>query len=135
MKRKNLSQWFLKISKYSDELLNDLDKLENWPNKVKIMQSNWIGKSVGAEIDFKVSEKNKKIKVFTTRPDTIFGATFLALSSEHELVEQISKKNKDLQKFIKDCENINPDKIKKGVLILVYLLNIHLLKVKKFQFL
>ena len=62
VEKKKLSQWFLKISKYSDELLNDLDKLKNWPNKVKIMQSNWIGKSVGAEIDFKISEKNKKKK-------------------------------------------------------------------------
>ena len=60
VEKKKLSQWFLKISKYSDELLNDLDKLENWPNKVKIMQSNWIGKSVGVEIDFNVSEKKKK---------------------------------------------------------------------------
>ena len=106
VEKKKLSQWFLKISKYSDELLNDLDNLENWPNKVKIMQSNWIGKSIGAEIDFNVSEKKKKIKIFTTRPDTIFGATFLALSSEHELVTKISKKNNDLKKFIKDCENI-----------------------------
>ena len=68
----------------------DLDKLENWPNKVKIMQSNWIGKSVGVEIDFNVSEKNRKIKVFTTRPDTIYGATFIALSSEHDLISEIS---------------------------------------------
>ena len=115
VEKKKLSQWFLKISKYSDELLKDLDKLENWPNKVKIMQSNWIGKSIGAEIDFKVSEKNKKIKVFTTRPDTIFGATFLALSSEHELVElKFQKKNKDLKNLLKIVKNINPDKIKKG---------------------
>ena len=114
VEKKKLSQWFLKISKYSNELLDDLDKLENWPNKVKIMQSNWIGKSVGAEIDFNVSEKNKKIKVFTTRPDTIYGSTFLALSSEHDLVVEISRKNSDLQKFIEDCKNINPDKIKKG---------------------
>ena len=114
VEKKKLSQWFLKISKYSNELLEDLDKLENWPNKVKIMQSNWIGKSVGVEIDFNVSDKNKKIKVFTTRPDTIYGATFLALSSEHDLISEISKKNPDLQKFIKDCKNINPDKTKRG---------------------
>ncbi len=114
VEKKKLSQWFLKISKYSDELLKDLDNLENWPNKVKIMQSNWIGKSIGAEIDFHVSENETKIKVFTTRPDTIYGATFLALSSEHELVNKISKNNDSLKKFIKDCENINPDKVKKG---------------------
>ncbi len=114
VEKKKLSQWFLKISKYSDELLNELDNLENWPNKVKIMQSNWIGKSIGAEIDFHVSESKIKIKIFTTRPDTIYGATFLAVSSEHELVTEISKNNSGLEKFIKDCENINPDKVKRG---------------------
>ena len=114
VEKKKLSQWFLKISKYSNELLDDLDKLENWPNKVKIMQSNWIGKSVGVEIDFNVSAKNRKIKVFTTRPDTIYGATFIALSSEHDLTSEISKKDLDLQKFIKDCKNINPEKTKRG---------------------
>ena len=114
VEKKKLSQWFLKISKYSDELLKDLGNLENWPDKVKIMQSNWIGKSIGAEIDFLVSESDTKIKVFTTRPDTIYGATFLALSSEHELVTKISKNNNSLKKFIKDCENVNPDKVKRG---------------------
>ncbi len=114
VEKKKLSQWFLKISKYSEELLKDLDNLENWPNKVKIMQSNWIGKSIGAEIDFQVSESDIKIKIFTTRPDTIYGATFLAISSDHELVTKILKKNDGLEKFIKDSENINPDKVKRG---------------------
>ena len=72
VEKKKLSQWFLKISKYSDELLEGLDKLDNWPNKVKTMQSNWIGKSVGAEIDFKISDNRSKIKIFTTRPDPIY---------------------------------------------------------------
>ncbi len=114
VEKKKLSQWFLKISKYSDELLKDLDNLKNWPNKVKIMQSNWIGKSIGAEIDFQVLEIETKIKIFTTRPDTIYGATFLAISSDHELITKISKNNESLKKFIKDCENINPDKVKRG---------------------
>ncbi len=114
VEKKKLSQWFLKISKYSDELLEDLNNLNNWPNKVKIMQSNWIGKSVGAEIDFKILGNDDKIKVFTTRPDTIYGATFIALSSEHKLIVNISKENLELQKFIKDCENLNPEKTKKG---------------------
>ncbi len=114
VEKKKLSQWFLKISKYSDELLNDLDKLDKWPNKVKIMQSNWIGKSIGAEIDFKISDNDKEITVFTTRPDTIFGATFIALSVDHELVVELSNNNADLKSFINDCKNINPDKIKKG---------------------
>ncbi len=114
VEKKKLSQWFLKISKYSDELLDDLENLDNWPNKVKVMQSNWIGKSVGAEIYFKLHKKDSFIKVFTTRPDTIFGATFLALSTEHQLVIDVSKNNDDLKKFIKKCEKINPEKIKQG---------------------
>ena len=114
VEKKKLSQWFLNISKYSDELLKDLDNLESWPNKVKVMQSNWIGKSIGAEIDFQVTENNSKIKIFTTRPDTIYGATFLALSSEHELVTKISKNDDELKKFIKDCESLNPEKNKRG---------------------
>ncbi len=114
VEKKKLSQWFLKISKYSDELLEDLKDLKNWPNKVKVMQSNWIGRSIGAEIEFKISKKNSKIRIFTTRPDTIFGATFLALSVDHEIVSEISKKNNDLRKFIKDCEKLNSEKIKKG---------------------
>ncbi|MDA9742953.1 leucine--tRNA ligase, partial [Pelagibacteraceae bacterium] len=114
VEKKRLSQWFLKISKYSDELLEDLNKLDNWPNKVKIMQSNWIGKSIGAEIDFKIYNSEKKITVFTTRPDTIFGASFVALSVEHEIAINISKKNNDLKKFINDCESLNYEKEKRG---------------------
>ena len=114
VEKKKLSQWFLKISKYSDELLDDLEKLDKWPDKVKVMQSNWIGKSVGSEIDFKITDKDISITVFTTRPDTIFGATFLALSPDHDLSKKISQADSALRKFIEDCENINPDKIKKG---------------------
>ncbi len=114
VEKKKLSQWFLKISKYSDELLKDLEGLSEWPNKVKVMQSNWIGKSIGAEIDFKLSEKDKKIKIFTTRPDTIFGATFIALSIEHPISIDIKKNNIKAKDFINDCKNSNPDKVKKG---------------------
>ena len=114
IEKKKLSQWFLKISKYSEELLSDLKKLNSWPNKVKIMQSNWIGKSLGAEIDFKISNKDLDITVFTTRPDTIFGATFLALSVDHKLSIEISKENNSLKKFIDGCKNLNPEKTKKG---------------------
>ena len=80
------------------------------------MQSNWIGKSTGAEINFKVSDTKSGdlITVFTTRPDTIFGATFIALSTEHELVSKISKNKKSLTRFINECENINSEKVKKG---------------------
>jgi len=117
IEKKKLSQWFLKISKYSEELLSDLDKLENWPNKVKVMQSNWIGKSIGAEINFEIEEKFeplKHIRVFTTRPDTIFGATFIALSIDHRLSLKLSKDNLDLKQFINECKNIDPEKNKRG---------------------
>ena len=84
VEKKNLSQWFLKTSDYSEELLSDLDSLDMWPQKVKTMQSNWIGKSEGAEISFSITGNNilkqNFIKVYTTRPDTIFGATFIAIS-------------------------------------------------------
>ncbi len=114
VEKKKLSQWFLKISKYSEELLSDLSILKNWPNKVKVMQSNWIGKSVGAEIEFKITEKDSHITVFTTRPDTIFGATFLALSTDHELIKKVSIDNSVLRKFIKDCNLVDHEKVKKG---------------------
>ena len=120
VEKKKLSQWFLKISKYSNELLKDLEDLDSWPNKVKIMQSNWIGKSIGAEIDFKISDKVSKITVFTTRPDTIFGATFLALSVDHDLMKEMSKKNNNIKKFITECEGLNPDKTKKGLFVGLY---------------
>ena len=92
VERKKLSQWFFNISKFSNELLQDLDTLTDWPEKVKLMQKNWIGKSVGCEIDFEIEEINKKIKVFTTRPDTIFGATFLAVSVDHPICKKFEKK-------------------------------------------
>ncbi len=114
VEKKKLSQWFLKISKYSEELLNDLDGLVEWPNKVKVMQSNWIGKSVGAEIDFSLTNSSKKIKVFTTRPDTIYGATFLALSPEHNTSIELSENNLEAKNFIEECKKTNPDKIKMG---------------------
>ncbi len=118
VEKKKLSQWFLKISDYSEELLKDLDKLSDWPNKVKIMQSNWIGKSIGAEINFNLSDKQnyktESIKVFTTRPDTIYGATFIALSTEHELSVELASKNKGAEEFIEDCKKTNPEKVKKG---------------------
>ena len=114
IEKKKLSQWFLKISKYSEELLKDLEKLKNWPNKVKIMQSNWIGKSVGAEIDFNIVDTKKTIRIFTTRPDTIFGATFIAISLDHPIVKEDFLNKKGVSEFIEECENIKSDKEKKG---------------------
>ena len=102
VERKKLSQWFLNISKFSNELLNDLTTLDGWPEKVKTMQKNWIGKSFGCDLVFKVSTTQKEIKIFTTRPDTIFGATFLALSPDHELCDDF-KDDPDFKNFKKEC--------------------------------
>jgi len=87
IKKKKLSQWFLNITKYSNELLDSLEKLKGWPEKVKLMQKNWIGKSEGCEIDFITNYKDLKIKIFTTRPDTIFGASFIAIAPDHPFTE------------------------------------------------
>ncbi len=117
VEKKFLSQWFLKTSNYSEELLKDLDNLNEWPEKVKIMQKNWIGKSIGAEISFEIKTekfKENKIKVFTTRPDTIYGATFIAISPQHPLCKVLSNKDKKIQNFIDDCKKSNPDKEKLG---------------------
>ena len=104
VERKKLSQWFFNISKFSEDLLDGIEKLDTWPNKVKIMQKNWIGKSYGCEIDFKI-ESNfpiKKIKCFTTRPDTLFGFSFLAVSVDHE-ISKFYEENKDFIKFKEEC--------------------------------
>ncbi len=87
--KKNLRQWMLKITAYAERLLNDLDTLD-WPEKVKKMQSDWIGKSYGAEVSFKVADTDKEIVVYTTRPDTLYGATFMVLSPEHAMVKEIT---------------------------------------------
>jgi leucyl-tRNA synthetase len=102
VERKKLSQWVFNITNFADELLNDLNLLENWPAKVKLMQKNWIGKSVGCEIDFEIFNEDKKIKIFTTRPDTIFGATFLAVSVDHPICEKLNTKN-DFIEFKEKC--------------------------------
>jgi len=102
VQRKKLSQWVFNITKFADELLDDLDKLKYWPEKVKLMQRNWIGKSTGCELIFDIDSINKKIKIFTTRPDTIFGATFLAISIDHPLCKQFEKDKKFIQ-FKEEC--------------------------------
>jgi leucyl-tRNA synthetase len=94
IEKKKLNQWFLNITKYSDELLASLDNLKGWPEKVRLMQKNWIGKSEGCEIDFITNCNNTKIKIFTTRPDTIFGASFIAIAPDHPFTS-----------FFKDDEN------------------------------
>ena len=104
VERKKLNQWFFNISKFSEDLLQGLDALENWPNKVKVMQKNWIGKSFGCEVEFKIeSEKPiESIKCYTTRPDTLFGFSFLALSVDHPLAKHYEKTKsfKNLEKNV-----------------------------------
>ena len=104
--KKQMTQWFFKITAYADELLADIDELD-WPEKIKTMQRNWIGKSEGAEIEFEIADgnaKGEKIKVFTTRPDTIFGVTFLTIAPEHSLLEKLSNDltNEEINKYKKE---------------------------------
>jgi len=104
VERKKLSQWFFNISKFSDDLLQGLDQLNEWPNKVKVMQKNWIGKSFGCEIEFKVegNPEVKSISCFTTRPDTLFGFSFLAVSIDHP-ISKLYENNEDFIKFKDAC--------------------------------
>ena len=128
--RKNMSQWFFKITKYAEELLEDLDKLD-WPEKTKILQTNWIGKSVGAYVDFKVDGTDEKFTVFTTRCDTLFGATYCVLSPEHELVDKITTpdKKEEVEKYKleaskqSEIERTSTTKEKTGVFIGSYAIN------------
>ena len=128
--RKNMSQWFFKITKYAEELLQDLDKLD-WPEKTKILQTNWIGKSVGAYVDFKVDGTDEKFTVFTTRCDTLFGATYCVLSPEHELVDKITTpdKKEEVEKYKleaakqSEIERTSTTKEKTGVFIGAYAIN------------
>ena len=107
VERKKLSQWFFNIKKFSQSLLDELQNLKNWPEKVKLMQKNWIGKSYGCEINFQIDKKNKsdKIKVFTTRPDTIFGASFIALSIDHPIAKNFEG-SKDFLSFKSECSKM-----------------------------
>lgn len=106
--KKDLSQWFLKITDYADVLLKDLDLLEGWPERVKIMQENWIGRSEGLEFSLEVPELGEKIAAYTTRPDTVYGITFLALAAEHPLMEKICRNNPkagEIMAFCKKAQN------------------------------
>ena len=104
VEKKKMKGWFLKISHFANELLNEIDNLNGWPEKVKTMQRNWIGKSHGAIIKFSLEKSSKELPVFTTRPDTIFGATFIAISPQHPLAKKISKEDFKAADFIKFCE-------------------------------
>ncbi|WP_039767652.1 leucine--tRNA ligase [Caldicellulosiruptor sp. F32] len=108
--KKDLEQWFFRITKYAERLLRDIEKLDGWPEKVKIMQRNWIGRSEGAEIEFEIDGLGKRIKVFTTRPDTLFGVTYLVLAPEHPLTKEIiagKPQEKECLEFIEKMQYLN----------------------------
>ena len=103
VERKEISQWFLKITDYAEELLSGLDQLDGWPEQVKLMQKNWIGKSVGADIIFAVEGQNP-LTVYTTRPDTLYGVSYLAISAEHELATLAAKDDNAIAQYIEQCK-------------------------------
>ena len=110
VEKKKLKQWFFKTNKYAEELLNDIDdKLQGWPEKVKLMQKNWIGKSEGALVNFKIADSNETIEVYTTRPDTLYGASFIGISSNHPLAEKIARSNVEAKIFIAECQRTAVD--------------------------
>ncbi|MCI5048879.1 MAG: leucine--tRNA ligase [Rickettsiales bacterium] len=106
VERRKLSQWFLKITEYAEDLLSALDTLTEWPDKVRIMQDRWIGKSYGASIDFIVSGRDEKLTVYTTRPDTLFGMSFAAIAPNHPLAQELAEGNAELDAFVKECEQL-----------------------------
>ena len=130
--QKDLEQWFFKITDYAERLLSDIDKLKHWPERVKTMQKNWIGKSFGVNIDFKIDGTDEKLGCFTTRVDTIYGATYMVLAPEHPQIPRLieSQKNKDLIcKFINETRNqskinrASTDAEKKGIFTGKYVIN------------
>lgn len=130
--KKDLSQWFLKITDYAEDLLKDLDLLEGWPERVKTMQRNWIGRSEGLEFSFEIPELNDKVAVYTTRPDTAYGVTFMALAAEHPLLEKICANNPKADEIKAFCERVrnqsdiertSSESEKEGVFTGVYCIN------------
>jgi leucyl-tRNA synthetase len=123
VERKLLRQWFFKITDYAEELLNDLDKLTGWPERVKLMQANWIGKSTGAYLEFPIVGIDEKIAVYTTRPDTVYGVSYLVLAPEHPLTKRVTTKEQQaaVEVFIKEVSNQSElertaeDKPKRGI--------------------
>ncbi len=103
VERRKLSQWFLKITDFADDLLDGLKTLDRWPDKVRLMQENWIGRSEGLKFDFTVDETGEKLPVYTTRPDTIFGASFCAISADHPLALKLAEDNADMAAFMEEC--------------------------------
>jgi len=107
VERKNLAQWFIKITAYAEELLNDLDQLTGWPEKVVGMQRNWIGRSTGAEVSFGVEGSDDILDIFTTRPDTLMGVTYMAVAAGHPLAKRAAESNAELAKFLEECSHVS----------------------------
>ena len=104
VEKREIPQWFLKITAYAQELLDEMDKLDGWPDSVKTMQRNWIGRSEGLEIDFAVENSDEVVRVFTTRPDTLMGVTYMAVAAEHPLAQRAAESNAELAAFIAECK-------------------------------
>jgi len=111
VEKRKLSQWFFKITSYADELLSALSTLNRWPEKVRLMQENWIGKSAGAKVNFKLAHNNTSVEVFTTRPDTLFGASFIAISPNHPLATELARVNAKLADFITECNRTGTSEV------------------------
>jgi len=105
VERKEIPQWFIKITDYAEELINDLDQLEGWPEQVKTMQKNWIGRSEGVEMTFKVADSDENFDIYTTRPDTLMGVTYVALAAQHPLTLAAAENNPELAEFVAECKN------------------------------
>ena len=106
VERRNLSQWFLRITNFADDLLEGLSSLNDWPDKVRLMQEKWIGKSEGCRVFFDIKEQDGTLEVYTTRPDTLFGASFCAISPNHPIAEALAKDKPDLAAFIEECNKL-----------------------------
>ena len=106
VERRELAHWFLRITAYSDELLEALDGLDRWPDRVRLMQANWIGRSEGARVSFALKGRDDALEVFTTRHDTLFGASFMAVSPDHPLAQEIAARDPDMEAFIAECRSL-----------------------------
>lgn len=106
VERREISQWFLKITAYAEELLKCLEDLDGWPNEVRIMQRNWIGRSEGVELNFNLSNSSQKINIFTTRPDTLMGVTYLAIAPAHPVAMQAALHNSEVDAFVQKCQKV-----------------------------
>ncbi len=107
VERRDIPQWFMKITDYADELLDDLDKLDGWPEQVRTMQRNWIGRSEGVEVRFALAGRDESLKVFTTRPDTLMGVTYVAVAAEHPLAREAAARYANVAAFVEECKKMD----------------------------